>query len=163
MVDAERLWNDPLEEIGQGIVYRKFEGYVRHVAKDVETRLLGLWKWHQQRLRRHLSEGVLLLNCHSSPRTCDVDICIGYNEDWSKPCKATIEYAVNLFEDNGYSVGINYLYSNSKTPECPFRYQSMMLEVNKRTYLESGNIKIRNSYSGKWPVNEVIAQFIGGI
>lgn len=35
----------------------------------------------------------------------DVDVCIGSNEDWSKPGKELLEYTVNLFEDNGYSVG----------------------------------------------------------
>ena len=72
----------------------------------------------------------------------DVDICIGFNEDWSKPHKATVELAVNLFEDNGYKVGINEPYSNSETPACPFSYQSMMLEVNKRRYMEDGSLRL---------------------
>ena len=71
--------------------------------------------------------------CHSFPsHLSDVDICIGYNEDRSKPCKETIETAVNIFEDAGYKVGINHPYSNSETPDCPFHYKSMMIEVNKK-------------------------------
>jgi hypothetical protein len=69
-------------------------------------------------LRYNLCPDALLLDCHSFPsELSDVDICIGFNEDWSKPNKDTIELAVNLFEDCGYKVGINEPYSNSETPE----------------------------------------------
>lgn len=47
--------------------------------------------------------------------------------------------AVNHFMDYGYEVGVNYPYSNSETPRCPFRYHSMMLEVNKKAYLKPGS------------------------
>ena len=143
IVDAERLWDDPLEQHGQGIVYKQFDGYTRTVPEKNEVQLLGLWHWHQQRLRDNLCEGALLLDCHSFPsEMSDVDICIGFNEDWSKPHKDIVELAVNLFEDNGYKVGINEPYGNSETPDCPFSYQSMMLEVNKRAYMEDGSLHL---------------------
>ena len=147
IVDVERLWDDPLEQHGQGIVYKQFDGYTRTVPEENEAQLLGLWHWHQKRLRDNLCEGALLLDCHSFPsEMSDVDICIGFNEDWSKPHKEIIELAVNLFEDNGYKVGINEPYSNSETPDCAFSYQSMMLEVNKRAYMEDGSLHlIRNT------------------
>ena len=146
IVDAERLWDDPLEQHGQGIVYKQFDGYTRTVPEKNEVQLLGLWHWHQQRLRDNLCEGALLLDCHSFPsEMSDVDICIGYNEDWSKPNKGTIELAVSLFEDSGYKVGINEPYSNSETPDCPFAYQSMMLEVNKRAYMEDGTLCLKRN------------------
>ena len=152
IVDAERLWDDPLEQHGQGIVYKQFDGYTRTVPEENEAQLLGLWNWHQQRLRDNLCEGALLLDCHSFPSEMgDVDICIGFNEDWSKPHKETIELAVNLFEDNGYKVGINEPYSNSETPDCPFTYQSMMLEVNKRAYMEDGSLHL--TYNTKYKCN----------
>lgn len=50
IVDAERLWNDPLEQSGQGIVYKCFGGYTRLVPEEAEAQLLDLWHWHQQRL-----------------------------------------------------------------------------------------------------------------
>ena len=146
IVDAERLWDDPLEQHGQGIVYKQFDGYTRTVPEENEAQLLGLWHWHQQRLRENLCEGALLLDCHSFPsEMSDVDICIGYNEDWSKPNKGTIELAVSLFEDSGYKVGINEPYSNSETPDCPFTYQSMMLEVNKKAYMEDGTLCLKRN------------------
>ena len=156
IVDAERLWDDPLEQHGQGIVYKQFDGYTRTVPEENEAQLLGLWHWHQQRLRGNLCEGALLLDCHSFPsEMSDVDICIGFNEDWSKPHKETIELAVNLFEDYGYKVGINEPYSNSETPDCPFTYQSMMLEVNKRAYMEDGSLHLRQNTKYKCNVRAV--------
>ena len=156
IVDAERLWDDPLEQHGQGIVYKQFDGYTRTVPEENEAQLLGLWHWHQQRLRDNLCEGALLLDCHSFPsEMSDVDICIGFNEDWSKPHKDIVELAVNLFEDNGYKVGINEPYSNSETPDCPFTYQSMMLEVNKRAYMEDGSLHLRRNTKYKCNVRAV--------
>lgn len=86
----------------------------------------------------------MLFDCHSfSGEAGEVDICIGYNEDWSKPDMSTLELVVNLFEENGYTVGINNPYSNSETPNCPFVYQSMMLEVNKRVYMEEESLRLK--------------------
>ena len=148
IVDAERLWNDPLEAEGQGILYKQFDGYSRIIPREYEEHLLNLWHNHQERLRSNLCPNALLLDCHSFPsEMSDVDICIGYNEDWSKPNKETIELAVNLFEDCGYKVGINNPYSNSETPDCPFTYQSMMLEVNKKVYMEDGTLFLKHNVS----------------
>ena len=164
IVDAERLWDDPLEQHGQGIVYKQFDGYTRTVPKKNEVQLLGLWHCHQQRLRENLCEGALLLDCHSFPsEMSDVDICIGFNEDWSKPNKETIELAVNLFEDNGYKVGINEPYSNSETPDSPFPYKSMMLEVNKRAYMEDGSLRLIHNTYYKRNVRDVIQTLLSDL
>lgn len=102
IVDAERLWNDPMESIGQGIVYKEFEDYRRDIPSHLEQNLLNLWHWYQDRLRHALQEGAQLLDCHSFPDDLsDVDICIGYNEDWSKPSHDIIDMAVNHFMDRG--------------------------------------------------------------
>ena len=149
IVDAERLWDDPLEKQGQGILYKQFAGYQRNIPED-EPLLLNLWHQHQQRLRDNLCEEALLLDCHSFPSDAgEVDICIGYNEDWSKPEASTLDLVMNLFEDNGYTVGINNPYSNSETPECPFVYQSLMLEVNKNAYMEEGSLRLKQPVQRK--------------
>jgi N-formylglutamate amidohydrolase len=161
IVDAERLWDDPLEQYGQGIVYKQFDGYTRTIPEEGEKRLLSLWQWHQRKLRANLCEGALLLDCHSFPREMsDMDICIGYNEDWSKPQKEIIELAVNLFEDSGYKVGINNPYSNSETPDCPFRYQSMMLEVNKGAYMEDTSLRLIHNSAYKKNIRELITRLV---
>lgn len=119
--------------------------------------LLNLWHHHQERLRNNLCPDALLLDYHSFPsELSDIDICIGYNEDWSKPNKETIELAVNLFEDNGYKVGVNEPYSNSETPDCSFLYQSMMLEVNKKVYMEPDSLRIKQPDSNKPSVRDLI-------
>lgn len=155
IVDAERLWNDPMESVGQGIVYKKYDSYQRNISHESEQSLLKLWHWHQSRLRQALKEDALLLDCHSFPEhLSDVDICIGYNEDWSKPPRDIIEMAVNHFQDHGYKVGVNYPYSNSETPVCNFRYHSLMLEVNKKAYLKPGTILLQDD-----GLRDVIASF----
>ena len=161
IVDAERLWDDPLEAEGQGIIYRHFNGYKRDLPKQHEVRLLRLWKGHQQKLRNNLCQDALLIDCHSFPEDKgDVDICIGYNEDWSKPSRELLDFTVNLFDIHGYSVGINNPYSNSEAPECPFGYQSMMLEVNKRVYLEKRSLYLKTHCDKKRSVNELFSQLL---
>lgn len=161
IVDAERLWDDPMETIGQGIVYKQFDGYTREPSAKAENKLLRLWQWHQKRLSCQLVENALLLDCHSFPsHLSDVDICIGYNEDWSKPNKDVIETTVNIFEDAGYKVGINNPYSNSETPACPFLYQSMMLEVNKKTYLQKDSINLKIEHNYRNNLSDVISTLI---
>lgn len=161
IVDAERLWDDPMEELGQGIIYRHYDGYRRELTEHHKSRLLRLWQNHQQRLKKNLCPGALLLDCHSFPEDMgNVDICIGFNEDWSVPDKQLLDFTVNLFEENGYSVGINYPYSNSETPNCPFRYQSMMLEVNKRVYLEPHSLYLKTSCDKRRNVRELFAQLL---
>ena len=157
IVDAERLWNDPMEDIGQGIIYRHFDDYQRHVPQPYEALLLQLWEGHQQKLKSSLCEDALLLDCHSFPEDMgNVDVCIGFNEDWSKPSQELLDFTMNLFEENGYSVGVNYPYSNSEAPACPFGYQSMMLEVNKRVYLERRSVYLKTECDKKKSVREVI-------
>ena len=40
IVDAERLWDDPLEQHGQGIVYKQFDGYTRTVPEETRSNSL---------------------------------------------------------------------------------------------------------------------------
>ena len=166
VVDAERLLEDPLEKIGQGIIYRKFGKFSREIPDWAQKRLLGLWKSHRLRLGLALDEGTgcrtLLLDCHSFPaRMSDVDVCIGFNEDWSKPDRQTLEFAVNWFEDNGYKVGINTPYSNSITPECSVKYKSMMLEINKKAYLKGDSVYLATKTGRKGKnMSQVISSFM---
>ena len=67
IVDAERLWNDPLEAAGQGILYKLFDGYSRMIPQEQEAHLMSLWHQHQERLRNSLCADALLLDCHSFP------------------------------------------------------------------------------------------------
>ena len=137
IVDAERLYNDPMEEIGQGIIYKHFNGYTRSsLSAESQKRLMALWQQHQQNLMRELDDHSLLIDCHSFPAEMStVDICIGFNDDWSRPSDEVLNMVRALFERNGYSVAFNTPYSNSISPWCGIKYATFMLEINKSTYM----------------------------
>lgn len=137
IVDVERLIDDPLQESGQGIVYTSFGEHQRLVDSREQILLRQLYNAHHQTLKQCISLGTLLIDCHSFPSDLsDVDVCIGFNEDWSKPPAEIIGKVRNAFKDRGYKVGINTPYSNSLTPHCPFDYHSIMIELNKRVYMD---------------------------
>lgn len=136
--DAERLEHDPLEMEGQGIFYTDFNGCHRPHRLLLEESAKLLWKSHQEILSSQIgNDDTLLIDCHSFPSelASDVDICLGWNNDTSKPSDALIEQIKGYFEGLGYRVGLNNPYSNSMTPNSPYYYQSVMIELNKRIYL----------------------------
>ena len=141
--DVERLENDPLESIGQGIVYTDFGECHRKIGDKESKRLHeDFYEAFIDRLRSNLQSSSFLLDCHSFPSDLsDVDICIGYNEDWSRPEDEILFQVKAVFESLGFKTGLHHPYSNSISPVMPFAYPSMMLELNKRTYMhESGEL-----------------------
>ena len=146
--DAERLEDDPLEKIGQGIAYRYFGTSRRDLSEEDEKILRLIHREHQDRLRQAvLSPSTILLDCHSFPSDLsEVKICIGVNEDWSRPEKGIIQMAVESFTQAGYKVAVNAPYSNSISPRCDYPYRSVMLEVNKVTYMDhSGEMNLTDA------------------
>lgn len=141
--DVERLIDDPMEAIGQGILYANFHGHHRHLTHDQEKSLMALYFDHINALKAELTSDSLIIDCHSFPEHVgpDVDICIGYNEDWSKPPIGVIELVCNTFTNAGYHVACNYPYSNSISPKIDFPYPSLMIEINKALYLDGAAIK----------------------
>lgn len=91
-----------------------------------------------------MSPDDLLIDCHSFPSEMNrnIDICIGFNEDRTKPSQSTIEYIYSTFERVGYRVGVNEPYSNSISPNCRFAYQSIMIEVNKQVYMDEKTLEL---------------------
>lgn len=143
-VDTERLLNDPLENNGQGILYTKYENSHRIIDNNLRMQLMNIYWEHISSLKEKLTPDAFLIDCHSFPEDLsqDIDICIGYNNDWSKPENELIDLIKTHFESNDYTVGINIPYSNSLTPACDFNYTSLMIELNKRTY-SAGITKIQ--------------------
>jgi N-formylglutamate amidohydrolase len=147
VVDMERLKDDPLESIGQGMLYTHYCSYNRApLSPEAKSYLVGLWEAYQQRLYDELQKKgrALLIDCHSfsSRLAKDVDVCIGFNEDSSKPDEDTLRHIVSVFEKHEYKVSLNFPYSNSITPlysgedgtVCP--YKSVMIEVRKGLYMD---------------------------
>ncbi len=148
VVDAERLINDDMESIGQGIVYTQFGEHLhRSVTKEEMDALYKEREAYLSKMEQHIIDNDragynnILIDCHSFPSWCgDVDICIGFNEDFSRPSDEKITQIKRIFERDGYLVGINFPYSNSLQPIKDIRslkngYFSFMIELNKRIYL----------------------------
>lgn len=185
--DVERLMDDPLEEKGLGIHYdfKKITGtnYNKEWSKD-KNFAMDLYKEHQGKIytaihaAQNYIRGIpLLLDCHSfSERDnvlCpnahdykDIDICIGFNEDETKPSEECIDSVKNFFSACGYRVECNVPFSNSKTIQycrCEafkyyytcieeygftpvLKYHSLMIEVNKHCYMDEETLEITDSY-----------------
>ena len=133
--DVERLVDDPLNAIGQGIVYNSFEDLERTTFNRGEV--MKSYEKHIGRLCSAIEgDDTLLIDCHSFPADLsDVDVCIGINDDWSRPPELMLDLVLALFRWRGYSTEINSPYSNSISPKTGFPYSSFMIEVNKRIYL----------------------------
>ena len=149
--DAERLENDPLEKIGQGIIYKEYGYHKRNDMNEKQIKeTMRLWEQHQKSLKKHIkSPNTVLIDCHSFPSDLsDCNICIGHNDDWSYNGKI-VNGIVKIFKSRGYTVEINKPFSNSITPQMPFPYTSIMIEVNKRVYMNESTLRLEYS-ALKW-------------
>ena len=143
VLDMERLINDPLEKEGQGIIYTSFSGVHREVDVEEEMRLMISYTAHREELKSLLNEHSLLIDCHSFPsELSDVDVCIGVNDDWSRPSNIVIGIVKEGFERQGYKVRVNEPYSNSIAPVTNFVYSSLMIELNKRIYMNEDTLEV---------------------
>ena len=140
--DVERLINDPLEKDGLGFHYDDED---RSFSTKEEAFSIYA-DYHASVAKKLLSigDGTLLIDCHSfssipnmlNSNPPDIDICIGYNDDETRPDSTVIDKTIRHFQSLGYKVGINEPFSNSKTFQAPVKYHSMMIEVNKRLYMD---------------------------
>lgn len=139
-VDVERLVDDPLEKDGRGILYTDINGHKRTFSDSIKQSLLFVREKFLNNMCNEITNDTLLIDCHSFNNEVapNVDICIGFNRDWSKPDEETIDGIIKIFADAGYKVGINTPYGNSITPKEDNGYKSIMIEVNKKLYLRNG-------------------------
>lgn len=165
--DVERLLDDPLEKKGLGICYdvEKFINKAPHCwdgawAVNKEIAMASYHNHHKalaQLIQRSGPYGKLLLDCHSfSDRDnilCpnaheykDIDICLGFNEDESKPSDETIEAVANFFRQRGYRVAFNSPFSNSMVAQTHVHHYSLMIEVNKHCYMNEDTLAITAGY-----------------
>ncbi len=146
VVDVERLEDDPLDTIGQGIVYTHFNGINRTIDKNERHSLMAYYYAYIEELKGMLDEHSLLIDCHSFPSDLsNADICIGYNDDWSRPSDFVIDLVKMAFENHNYHVEINTPYSNALAPKTGFSYNSIMIELNKSIYLNEQELELLES------------------
>lgn len=160
--DVERLVNDPLENDGLGI------RYIREIPTDrghsytfrefnTKENAFSLYVDFHAKVSKSIvkmSDNRLLIDCHSfsalpnllNSTPPDIDICIGYNDDETCPDKVVIGNIVQYFKSLGYKVGINKPFSNSKTFSVPVAYHSVMIEVNKRIYMNEYTLEKTNGF-----------------
>lgn len=156
--DVERLHNDPLEEKGRGIIYTHLSDGTpfREVDQEEHSRIMVLYNEHHNKLRGEaikqstMLDNVVVVDCHSfsaeqvlHEESILPDICIGYNNDGTRLPDEVIRGLATVFINSGYSVAYNFPYGNSIfVPEKENIY-SVMIEVNKRTYLTPNYEKSR--------------------
>lgn len=150
--DVERLVDDPLEDKGQGIVYTNFNEFEKDLTPEVKEEAMMMYHQYIEKVSGEIEDGTLLIDCHSFPASLvygrePVDICIGYNEDWSKPERETIDFICGFLTAAGYKVKENYPYSNSLTPldKDYCHYKSIMIEVNKKVYMDEESIILKRA------------------
>ena len=160
--DVERLLDDPLEEKGLGICYN----IKRFVALDIEKPVwtkskeeaMNLYNEHHRALANAIQENTLLLDCHSFSEhdnvLCpnaheykDIDICLGFNDDETKPSEGTLSFVAGFFRERGYRVEFNQPFSNSKTVDTDKSYHSLMIEVNKHCYMDEGSLEKTDGFN----------------
>lgn len=175
--DVERLAHDPLEKkflnkddpFGPtlGICMLKFGTWCFN-ANRARKECFDNYVAHHHKLMDLLMEcsvngsrpysswpPVLLIDCHSfsasptalCPEPSDIDICLGYNDDWSRPSDDTLQVVADYFQEKGYKVGLNTPFSCSKTVEVPINYHSLMIEVSKRLYMNEETLEKTENFA----------------
>ncbi len=161
--DIERLINDPLEKDGLGFCYDRFiwnsPQYVFPIRSfNTREEAFRLYVEHHSSMSQKLlglGKGTLLIDCHSfssqptllCSNPSDIDICIGFNEDATRPNKVVIGNIKQHFNSLGYKVAINTPFSNSKTFEVPVEYHSVMIEVNKCLYMNEETLEKTDGFN----------------
>ena len=153
--DVERFRNDrqePNAEIGRGVFYTHTETGKLFRQPNValkERALTEIYDKHHDLLEKTVesvlmkNESCLIIDGHSF---CDdafgssglPDFCIG--ADSFHTSNRIVKAAVGFLVDFDYTVAINYPYSGTLVPQKWYRddsrVQSVMIEINKRLYLE---------------------------
>ena len=89
------------------------------------------------------AERPFLLDCHSFPADLapDVDVCLGWNEDESRPTDDVLGACRAAFERRGFRVAFNKPYGNSILPDG-WRGPSMLVELSKAVYLDESDLSL---------------------
>ena len=133
-VDVERLE----EEVDRICNYEHVANSPQALSTAHWNRCLAEWFKYRTDLMLEVARGAhpLILDCHSFPNDIapDVDICLGFNTDGTRPSDETINAVTGMFQVAGYEVAHNRPYGNAIAP-LGYRGHSLMIEVNKRCYL----------------------------
>ena len=151
--DTERLIDDPMESIGQGIAYTRIEGCSRVLSEHQKDEIHEAYSDVHEQLEALAGSGSLIIDCHSFPSDLapDTDICVGFNDDDSYPSDEIINIVVEHFKNAGFKVGINDPYSNSMRVKASI--PTFMIEFNKAVYLQPDGKTLKEEWKN---INELI-------
>lgn len=147
-VDVERLENDPLEAEGQGKIYKRYNDFRRDLLTEEDIKMLnGIYSDWRSKCDERITDNTLVIDCHSFSNDIapDIDICIGYNDDESKPDDEIIDVIADEFSSMGYRrIAFNKPYSNSIKFSHP--HHSVMIELNKSIYMDEKTLLMNISF-----------------
>ena len=154
--DVERFRDDRFEvnaKKGFGLFYTHLLNgrRIRFASAEMRNRVIReIYDPHHTKLTNVVNESIqhfgrcVIVDCHSF---CDdiilgknlPDFCIGVDEYHTPP--KMVDAVVKTIEENGYTQNVNYPFKGSLVPERFYnkdrRVASIMIEVNKRLYLQS--------------------------
>ena len=179
--DVERFVDDDFEvmaKVGMGVLYEKFDNgdLLRKVTPEFKGVVLNNYYWkHHNRLTKIVKDGLkqfnscLILDCHSFPsspltralvqdsKTPDFNI----GTDSFHTPKHYIEVSKEFFKSKGYSLGVDTPYTGSIVPmefyQKDQRVSSIMLEVNRRMYLNEPSNKKSTGFN---QTKEVVQEYL---
>jgi N-formylglutamate amidohydrolase len=109
------------------------------VSAACRNKMLSAWFDYRARLMAAAAWGErpLIIDCHSFPSdlSLDVDVCLGFNEDESRPPDDILATVASFFEQTAYVVAFNRPYANAIAP-VGYVGHSIMIEVSKRCYMD---------------------------
>lgn len=158
VVDLERYEDDskePMSAKGMGLLYNKLiDGTVFDRNPFGDSGFFIQYYHHKHSQLKEMIEaagdGCVLLDVHSFcgvPQKCDFDqnpdrpdICLGFNDDETKPSDEKIAEIRDIFEKHGLDVALNRPFKGSMTVKTNVRYTSLMIEVNKSVYIDKYGI-----------------------
>jgi len=180
--DVERFRDDEKEEMakkGMGVCYSRssFGDRLREVNEKEKSIIKSThYDEHHRRftdlVAAELKENgsALIIDCHSFSdevlphEESDVrpDICIGTN-DFHTPV-ALLSKVHHYFEDQGYTVAVNQPFSGTIVPLEYYgkeqRVKSIMIEINRRLYLDENFQKNENFNKTRVLINNVLKDIL---
>lgn len=167
--DVERFKSDelePMSQFGMGFAYTHCENgqLLRQLTPAEREEVAHFYDAHHNQLNQVVGQelkengSVLIVDCHSFPNVpsqCNFnqrvprpDFNIGTDPDHTS--EALSQFCVRFFEEKGFTVGLDWPYSGTMVPNDFWhqdqRVKSVMLEINRRLYLEPGTNQKSNQF-----------------
>lgn len=158
--DVERFADDKEEimsQFGMGAMYEKTDNgdLMRELTSDQKKIILKEYYWkHHERLNNAVNTQLsnhslaVIIDCHSfsnTPFNRDLDQTskrpdFNIGTDKYHTPKSLVDFTTRYFEENGYTVGVDYPYSGTIVPMNYYkkdsRVESIMVEINRKLYLK---------------------------